>query len=286
MPSSGRAAGARDHRLPVLEPGRAGDRSAGVAQLEVHARAGRAQVHELAHELHACERAQLRAQRAGVLADGKRARPARCPGMPALSDGGRERAEVDTGSSIGASIDGDAPQRTPAGRLRPWPIATGAGAGARASAARARPVPPAAASPEASSLAAPAAPQPPPSASKPPCRRRARARSRRAGAASRERAHRSSRGRRAPARALASAAAVGAADPRRRDRHRGRPVAGEKPALALLIAGLVAVLIGTVEVTLREHLSGYRSQTLILTLLPTILLFTGVVLLADDRRRR
>ena len=49
--------------------------------------------------------------------------------------------------------------------------------------------------------------------------------------------------------------------------------------IALLIAGLVAVLLGTVEVTLREHLSGYRSQTLVLTLLPTILLFTGVVLL-------
>ena len=49
--------------------------------------------------------------------------------------------------------------------------------------------------------------------------------------------------------------------------------------LALLIAGLAAVLIGTVEVTLREHLSGYRSQTLILTLLPTVLLFTGAVLL-------
>ncbi len=50
--------------------------------------------------------------------------------------------------------------------------------------------------------------------------------------------------------------------------------------LAVLIAGLAAVLIGTVEVTLREHLSGYRSQTLILTLLPTILLFTAIVLLA------
>jgi hypothetical protein len=49
--------------------------------------------------------------------------------------------------------------------------------------------------------------------------------------------------------------------------------------IAVLVAGLAAVLIGTVEVTLREHLSGYRSQTLILTLLPTILLFTGVVLL-------
>jgi hypothetical protein len=48
----------------------------------------------------------------------------------------------------------------------------------------------------------------------------------------------------------------------------------------LLLAGLGAVLIGTVEVTLREHLSGYRSQTLILTLLPTIALYTGVLILA------
>ncbi len=50
--------------------------------------------------------------------------------------------------------------------------------------------------------------------------------------------------------------------------------------LPVLIAGLVAVMIGTVEVTLREHLSGYRSQTLILTLLPAIALYTGIVLIA------
>jgi hypothetical protein len=39
-----------------------------------------------------------------------------------------------------------------------------------------------------------------------------------------------------------------------------------------LFAGLGAVIIGTIEVTLREHLSGYRSHTLILALLPTIAL--------------
>jgi hypothetical protein len=39
-----------------------------------------------------------------------------------------------------------------------------------------------------------------------------------------------------------------------------------------LFAGLAAVIIGTIEVTLREHLSGYRSHTLILVLLPTIAL--------------
>jgi hypothetical protein len=46
-----------------------------------------------------------------------------------------------------------------------------------------------------------------------------------------------------------------------------------------LIAGLAAVIIGTLEVTLREHLSGYRSHTLILSLLPTILLDTALALI-------
>ena len=46
----------------------------------------------------------------------------------------------------------------------------------------------------------------------------------------------------------------------------------------LIFAGLAAVLIGTVEVTLREHLSGYRSHTLILSLLPAIVLYTGLVI--------
>jgi hypothetical protein len=46
-----------------------------------------------------------------------------------------------------------------------------------------------------------------------------------------------------------------------------------------LIAGLAAVVIGTAEVTLREHLSGYRSHTLILALLPTIGFHSAVVLI-------
>jgi hypothetical protein len=45
-----------------------------------------------------------------------------------------------------------------------------------------------------------------------------------------------------------------------------------------LLAGIAAVLIGTVEVTLREHLSGYRSHTLILALLAVIVLDTPLVL--------
>jgi hypothetical protein len=47
-----------------------------------------------------------------------------------------------------------------------------------------------------------------------------------------------------------------------------------------LFAGIAAVLIGTVEVTLREHLSGYRSHTLILTLLPLIVFHSAVILIA------
>jgi hypothetical protein len=46
-----------------------------------------------------------------------------------------------------------------------------------------------------------------------------------------------------------------------------------------LFAGLAAVAIGTVEVTLREHLSGYRSHTLILALLPTIVFHSAVILI-------
>jgi hypothetical protein len=45
-----------------------------------------------------------------------------------------------------------------------------------------------------------------------------------------------------------------------------------------LVAGLAAVIIGTVEVTLREHLSGYRSHTLILALMPTIALDSAALL--------
>lgn len=47
---------------------------------------------------------------------------------------------------------------------------------------------------------------------------------------------------------------------------------------AALFASLAAVAIGTIEVTLREHLSGYRSHTLILALLPTIIFHSVVVL--------
>jgi hypothetical protein len=48
---------------------------------------------------------------------------------------------------------------------------------------------------------------------------------------------------------------------------------------APLFAGLAAVAIGTVEVTLREHLSGYRSHAIILAALPVIVLDTLLILL-------
>jgi hypothetical protein len=47
---------------------------------------------------------------------------------------------------------------------------------------------------------------------------------------------------------------------------------------AALLASLAAVALGTLEVTLREHRSGYRSHTLILALLPTIVFHSVVVL--------
>jgi hypothetical protein len=48
---------------------------------------------------------------------------------------------------------------------------------------------------------------------------------------------------------------------------------------ALLAAGIGAVVIGTIEVTLREHLGGFRSHTLMLSVLPAIVFHTAVVLL-------
>ncbi|MGA2452364.1 MAG: hypothetical protein ABSG93_02500 [Solirubrobacteraceae bacterium] len=47
---------------------------------------------------------------------------------------------------------------------------------------------------------------------------------------------------------------------------------------ALLGAGIGAVVIGTIEVTLREHLSGFRSHTLMLSVLPAIVFHSAVVL--------
>jgi hypothetical protein len=49
----------------------------------------------------------------------------------------------------------------------------------------------------------------------------------------------------------------------------------------LLFAGLAAVMIGTIEVTWREHRSGYRSHILLLALLPTILFHTAAILIVS-----
>jgi uncharacterized membrane protein len=46
-----------------------------------------------------------------------------------------------------------------------------------------------------------------------------------------------------------------------------------------LVAGIAAVLIGTIEFSLREHRSGYRSHTIMLALLPTVVVYTGSLLL-------
>jgi hypothetical protein len=46
----------------------------------------------------------------------------------------------------------------------------------------------------------------------------------------------------------------------------------------LLLAGIAAVGLGTIEVTWREHSSGFRSHTLLLALLPVIVLHSVVVL--------
>ena len=54
---------------------------------------------------------------------------------------------------------------------------------------------------------------------------------------------------------------------------------GISHGVAPLIAGIAAVLIGTVEVTLREHLAGYRSHTLMLALLPVVAFHVIVVLI-------
>jgi hypothetical protein len=53
---------------------------------------------------------------------------------------------------------------------------------------------------------------------------------------------------------------------------------GPSSAGPLLLVGVAAVALGTIEVTWREHSSGYRSHTLLLALLPVIVLHSVVVL--------
>jgi hypothetical protein len=53
---------------------------------------------------------------------------------------------------------------------------------------------------------------------------------------------------------------------------------GGSHGTAPLAAGLVAVGLGTFEVTAREHFSGYRSHAILLALLPVLVFHTVVVL--------
>ncbi len=50
---------------------------------------------------------------------------------------------------------------------------------------------------------------------------------------------------------------------------------------ALLVAGLVAVGIGTFEVTWREHSSGYRSHTILLALVPVLAFHSLMIAIAS-----
>ncbi len=55
---------------------------------------------------------------------------------------------------------------------------------------------------------------------------------------------------------------------------------GAEGSPALLIASIVAVAVGTVEVTLREHLGGYRSHAVLLALIPVVVFHSAVLLVA------
>jgi hypothetical protein len=48
--------------------------------------------------------------------------------------------------------------------------------------------------------------------------------------------------------------------------------------LRLMLAGVAAVTLGTIEVTWREHRSGFRSHTLLLALLPVVVFHSVTVL--------
>lgn len=57
---------------------------------------------------------------------------------------------------------------------------------------------------------------------------------------------------------------------------------GPQRSIAALLAGLAGVVIGTTEVTLREHLSGYRSHALLLAALAVVVLHTVLVLVVSS----
>lgn len=49
----------------------------------------------------------------------------------------------------------------------------------------------------------------------------------------------------------------------------------------LLLAGVAAVALGTIEVTLREHRAGFRSHTLLLSVLPVVAMHSSIVLIVS-----
>jgi hypothetical protein len=53
---------------------------------------------------------------------------------------------------------------------------------------------------------------------------------------------------------------------------------GPERSVAALLVGLGAVAIGTLEVTLREHLAGYRSHAMLLALLVVAVMHTALAL--------
>jgi hypothetical protein len=55
---------------------------------------------------------------------------------------------------------------------------------------------------------------------------------------------------------------------------------------ATLVVGLVVCTVGVIEVTAREHLSGYRSHTTLLAAIPSVAVGIGLVSLIGDRRNR
>jgi Flp pilus assembly protein TadB len=55
---------------------------------------------------------------------------------------------------------------------------------------------------------------------------------------------------------------------------------------AVLVVGLVVITLGVLEVTGREHFSGYRSHTTLLAAIPAVALGIGVLSLIGDKRDR
>jgi hypothetical protein len=59
-------------------------------------------------------------------------------------------------------------------------------------------------------------------------------------------------------------------------------IRGIEGSVSLLVTSVAAAGLGTIDFTLREHLSGYRSHTILLAFLPTVIFHTaGVLLLAQ-----